>query len=212
MDFRQIPCGGDRNFGYLVADEGTGVCAVVDPAPDPREVAAQIRASGYTVRYIINTHDHSDHTGGNEAIKDSFGGQVVLHAISGRGDVDAQDGDVLEVGALRVEILHTPGHTPDSICVLVERHLITGDTLFVGKVGGTSNREQAATEAGSLRRLMALEEDITVWPGHDVGVSPSSTIARERETNPFCARLGDLEQFHDLKENWAAYKREHGIA
>jgi glyoxylase-like metal-dependent hydrolase (beta-lactamase superfamily II) len=122
------------------------------------------------------------------------------------------DGDILEVGELRLEILHTPGHTPDSMCILVEGHLVTGDTLFVGKVGGTSTRGESETEAESLRRLMALDGQTTVWPGHDVGTSPSSTIARETETNPFCLRLGDFGEFHHLKENWAAYKEEHGIA
>ena len=185
---------------------------MVDPSPDPAEVVRAVREAGYSLKFIINTHDHGDHTGGDAATKSSLGGQTVLHSASGRGDIDVNDGDVLEVGGLRVTVFHTPGHTPDSMCLLVEGHLVTGDTLFVGKVGGTSDRAQAEREAESLRRLMSLDGATTVWPGHDVGTSPSSTVERECETNPFCQRLNDLEQFHHLKENWAAYKREHGIA
>ena len=89
---------------------------------------------------------------------------------------------------------------------------MTGDTLFVGKVGGTDFKEGARTQYASLHeKLMILPDDTEVWPGHDVGVAPSSTIGHERETNPFLLRK-NFEEFVDLKRNWVAYKKEHGIA
>ena len=99
----------------------------------------------------------------------------------------------------------------DSMCVLVDKELVTGDTLFVGKVGGTYSRRDAEVEFASLKKLLELADDIRVWPGHNYGVKPTSTIGEERQTNPFLLRIGDFEAFFWLKENWAAYKLEHGI-
>jgi len=108
--------------------------------------------------------------------------------------------------------LHTPGHTPDSICLYVGDAVITGDTLFVGKVGGTDLGNGAKTEYDSLHeKLLILPDDTRVFPGHDYGTAPQSTIANERETNPFLAQP-NFSAFVGLKQNWAAYKEEHGIA
>jgi glyoxylase-like metal-dependent hydrolase (beta-lactamase superfamily II) len=115
------------------------------------------------------------------------------------------------VGTLKVQIIHTPGHTPCSICLLVKDKLITGDTLFVGKVGGTRTKEDAREEFESLKKLMTLPKNTFVYPGHDVGVKPFSTIEEEQNTNPFIKRLNSFEDFFYLKNNWAAYKLKHNI-
>jgi glyoxylase-like metal-dependent hydrolase (beta-lactamase superfamily II) len=112
--------------------------------------------------------------------------------------------------------LCTPGHTEDSICVLVKApgepgKLVTGDTLFVGKVGGTGYGDDARAEYDSLHeKLLRLPDDTEVWPGHDYGVAPSSTIGREKKTNPFLL-CESFETFVELKRNWLRYKAEHGI-
>jgi glyoxylase-like metal-dependent hydrolase (beta-lactamase superfamily II) len=122
------------------------------------------------------------------------------------------DGATFPLGDLEIEILHTPGHTPDAICLYVGDAVFTGDTLFVGKVGGTDFGQGARAEYASLHeKLMALPEDTRVFPGHDYGTSAQSTIGAEKETNPFLVQP-DFESFVDLKKNWDAYKREHGIA
>ena len=215
MEFRQIPCGGDRNFGYLVADSESKKCALLDPSPDPEPALRLVAESGLDILYVINTHDHYDHTGGNQRVQAVSSAQAVLHRSSRRADVPVDEGEGLKIGALELRVIATPGHTMDSISLLVEdpagSRLITGDFLFVGKIGGTTGREDALVQFESLKRVMAMDGAITVWPGHDVGVHPSSTIGEERETNPFCLRLSDFEAFYDLKLNWAAYKREHGI-
>jgi hydroxyacylglutathione hydrolase len=128
----------------------------------------------------------------------------------------AVDGARLALGRLSLTLIHTPGHTPDSLCLLVEEpgspgKLITGDTLFVGKVGGTGFGEDARAEYRSLHeKLMPLPDATEVWPGHDYGVAPSSTIGHERRTNPFLLRES-FEAFVELKVNWLEYKRRHGI-
>ncbi len=212
MFFRQLPTGGDRNYGYVIADESTNHCAVIDPSPDPTAVLDLVRRKGFRVEYIIATHDHADHTAGMARIRSECGGQTVFYHGAGRGDLGVDDGDTLPLGTLPLTILYTPGHTRDAMCIRAGDHLVTGDTLFVGKVGGTGGRDAARLEFQSLQRLMELPEAVSVWPGHNYGIAPSSTIGHERETNPFCLRLNDFDEFCWLKDNWAAYKREHGIA
>ena len=109
------------------------------------------------------------------------------------------------------QVVHTPGHTPDSMCIHVKDELVTGDTLFVGKIGGTATRKEAETEFQSLMILMEMEPHIRIWPGHNYGVAKSSTIGHELETNPFLQRLDDFSAFYWLKQNWADYKLRHGI-
>lgn len=209
MIFQQIPSGGDRNYGYVVGCEETGQAAVVDPSPDPHPCYDKIKELGLEVVYVINTHGHYDHAGGNAFFKKKSGARVV--GCGSGNDLAVADGDSLELGQLTLKFIHTPGHTMDSMCVLVDKELVTGDTLFVGKVGGTYSRRDAEVEFASLKKLLDLADDIRVWPGHNYGVKPTSTIGEERQTNPFLLRIGDFEEFFWLKENWAAYKLEHGI-
>jgi glyoxylase-like metal-dependent hydrolase (beta-lactamase superfamily II)/trans-aconitate methyltransferase len=208
--FKQISVGGDRNFAYLLADGNEA--AVVDPIL-PERVLEAAREAGVEIKYIVNTHGHYDHSDGNSEMKRATGAKLVAHESSGVGaDIPVAGGEKFKLGATEFEILHTPGHTRDSICVLWEGKLVTGDTLFVGKVGGTGYGDDARAEYESLHNVIAkLPDDTEVWPGHDVGTEPSSTVGREKETNPFYQQP-DLEAFIDLKRNWAAYKRKHGIA
>ena len=106
-----------------------------------------------------------------------------------------------------------PGHCADHLALYEETHrlLITGDLLFVGKVGGTSNDADARTEWHSLQRLAReIPDDATVWPGHDYGVRPSSTMALEKATNPFL-RCANVDAFLQLKSSWATFKMDYGL-
>ena len=128
-------------------------------------------------------------------------------------DLGLRDEQELKVGGLRLQFLHVPGHCPDHLVVYEPawRILITDDLLFVGKVGGTTNAEDASTEWASLRRLLdRFPDDATVWPGHDYGVRPSSTIGLERATNPFL-RCPDLTAFIALKRDWPTVKQRLGL-
>jgi glyoxylase-like metal-dependent hydrolase (beta-lactamase superfamily II) len=213
MHIKQFRTGGDRNFGYLVADEQAGAAAIIDPSYAPERIVQYAREHQYDVRYVFSTHDHSDHTNGNRKVEELTGRRALLYQDQDpETGVVVQDGARLPLGALEITILHTPGHTHDAICLYVGDAVFTGDTLFVGKVGGTDYGEGARQEYDSLhRKLLALPKETRVFPGHDVGVDPESTIAHERETNPFLLQP-DYEAFVHLKRNWAAYKREHGIA
>ena len=212
MFLKQFRVGGDRNFGYLVADEGTRKAAVIDPAYSPESIVTFAREHDYEIEYVFNTHDHYDHTNGNEDIERLTGKRPLLY-----GRTDSETGITVEddarfpLGNLQIRILYTPGHTQSSICIYVGDAVFTGDTLFVGKVGGTGFGPDAKAEYESLhQKLLALPDETRVFPGHDYGTAPQSTIGNERETNPFLIQP-DFDAFVHLKENWAAYKKEHGI-
>ncbi len=222
MIFKQIESGGDRNYSYLVADERTGEGAIIDPAPDTAAVLRIIRKLEIVLRYVINTHSHYDHSQGNDAFHRQGKGYPVTFINCGR-DTDVKDGEIIDISGIILEIITTPGHTDDSICIKVSEKkvddpknrpvdkLITGDTLFIGKVGGTYNKEDSRKEFESLRKLMSLSPDTEIWPGHDYGTKPVSTIEYELKNNPFIRRLSDFDDFLWLKQNWTQYKKDHGI-
>jgi glyoxylase-like metal-dependent hydrolase (beta-lactamase superfamily II) len=211
MIFHQIDAGGDRNFAYLIADKIGGVAALFDPPPDLARYAELIVQARLKVEYIIITHGHNDHCWGMKPAADAFHGKVVGHSSMHLGlDVKVDEGDTLALGDLTLRFLYTPGHTDDHICVVCEDNVITGDVLFVGKVGGTDLGPGAKKEWDSLQKLMQLPDDTKVWPGHNYGVAPTSTIGHEKKTNPFLIQP-DFDAFIDLKANWLDYKRKHGI-
>ncbi|MBW2995419.1 MBL fold metallo-hydrolase [Candidatus Woesearchaeota archaeon] len=192
MKIHQIKGGYDRNFSYLVVSGNEAV--LIDPFQD-EEIDEKLK--NITLKYIINTHSHFDHTEGNDYYK-KFGAEIVGFSE-----------DELEFGKTKIKFIHTPGHTNDSMCILIEGNLFTGDTLFVGKVGGTGSEKQAKDEWDSLQKLMKLPDSTIIYPGHDYGVKEKSTVANEKKTNPFLSK--DFKYFLWLKENWLEYKAEHGI-
>jgi glyoxylase-like metal-dependent hydrolase (beta-lactamase superfamily II) len=212
MIFYQIDAGGDRNFSYLMADKEGGKAALFDPPRDASRYLSLLDKHSLKVDLIVVTHGHADQTWGGSETKRQTGCRIVAHKRSHVGaDIKVQDGDTLELGSVVLEFIHTPGHTDDSICILGGKKLITGDTLFVGKVGGTDYGKGAKKEYDSLHnKLMTLDDDVEVYPGHDYGLEPTSTIGKERKTNPFLLRES-FESFVELKRNWLQYKREHGI-
>ena len=210
MIFKQIESGGDRNYAYLIVSEETMEAALIDPSPDPLKVINMVKEEKVEIKYIINTHSHYDHSAGNDKFGGARKGKSIIFINCG-DDTVIKDGGTLELGELILEFILTPGHTEDSICIKVEDKLVTGDTLFVGKVGGTYGEEDSKTEFESLKKLILLPPDTEVWPGHNYGETPSSTIKFELANNPFIKRLNDFSEFLWLKQNWPKYKLEHGI-
>jgi glyoxylase-like metal-dependent hydrolase (beta-lactamase superfamily II) len=213
--FEQIRVGGDRNFGYLVGDRKATVAAAIDPAFSPELFTERADAQGLKITHILNTHGHGDHVNGNARLKELTGAQVGAYKGSHVGpDLPLDDGDTVEVGSLTLHVLYLPGHSPDHLVFWLpdQRVAITGDLLFVGKIGGTATEEEARTEYASLERLLEeLPDDTTIWPGHDYGCRPASTIALERLVNPFL-QAPDYRSFLQLKADWARFKAQHGLA
>jgi hydroxyacylglutathione hydrolase len=183
--FKQVIQRGD-NFSYIIADDTTKEAAVVDPSFNADAIIRILRNQNLNVKYIINTHHHSDHTASNEDFRSNFGAKVVAHKLANvNKDISVVDGEVIRVGEIVIKVIHTPGHTPDSICLLVDDKLLTGDTLFVGECGRTDLPGGSAEHMyhSLFGKLMKLDDNIAVYPGHDYGPKPYSTIGMERRTN-----------------------------
>jgi glyoxylase-like metal-dependent hydrolase (beta-lactamase superfamily II) len=188
MIIRQLEIGGMDNFSYIVGCEATRRAMVIDPGADAARIAAEAREAGLDIVMIVNTHTHGDHTAGNAALKALTGAAIVLHEDEAAGypgaDVRLRNEKTLTLGGITFDVIHTPGHSPGGICLYAEGNLFTGDTLFVGDSGRTDlPGGHRPTLGASIRRLMTLPDDTVVWPGHDYGPSPSSTIGWEKRHN-----------------------------
>ena len=215
MIFEQIHAGGDRNFAYLVGDPDTREAAIIDPSYAPERALAEAERHGLRVRYVISTHSHKDHIAGNAHIIEKTQAVEVLHESTPHPcSLRVTDNEELAVGSLKMRFLHTPGHIPDHLCIQTEGNLLTGDILFVGKVGGAGPYfpgSDPKQQWESLQRLKKLDPALVVWPGHDYGAKPSSTIGYEAASNPFLL-CNSFDEFQHLKGHWAEYKKAHNIA
>ncbi|MCK4760777.1 MAG: MBL fold metallo-hydrolase [Candidatus Aminicenantes bacterium] len=207
MDIEQVLVGHMAVFCYIVSCGKSKEALIIDPGGDEERVVKMIEEKGLNLKYIVNTHVHSDHTCGNAKIKELSGAQIVMHELDsqllatyGRDislqmgfipsppvDIKVKDGDHVDIGKLSLEVIHTPGHSPGGICLLCEGNLFTGDTLFVGGIGRTDLPGASHDQfMKSLReRLLKLPDDTIVWPGHNYGPQPSSTIGLEKQSNPW---------------------------
>jgi len=185
MILEQVRSGFMGNFAYLIGDEKTGKAAIVDPASGSRKVLKLAKKKGLAIELVLVTHGHSDHIGELEFFRKA-GARVVAHGSSRvRADVQVADGDGVSLGNLKIRIIHTPGHTPDSVCYLALGNLFTGDTLFVGECGRTdlAGGDSRALYHSLFHKLLGLSGSTKVWPGHDYGKQPSSTMKNEKETS-----------------------------
>ena len=195
MTVTSLPVGSIGTNCYLIYDETTKDAAVIDPGDNAKPVAARIKELGLNVRAILLTHGHFDHCGDVKRIRKLTGAQVFVHPADRdlpimlrRGleaDRDLADGDVLDLAGTRLRVLHTPGHTPGSVCFLCGDLLFSGDTLFEGSCGRTDFPGGSWPEMlASLRRLAELEGDYKVYPGH----GEETTLEQERRFNPYMAQ------------------------
>lgn len=212
--FEQIRAGGDRNLGYLLGDREAKLGVLIDPSFSPEVFVQRATDQGLTISHIINTHSHPDHTNGNAKSIELTRAPLAAYRDSPTlPDVALVDDQELAVGGLRLKFLHTPGHCDDHLVIHEPFHqlLVTGDLVFVGKVGGTRTEENAKTEWNSLQRLLhTIPDQTTLWPGHDYGARPSSTVGLEKQTNPFLL-CPDIPAFLQLKRDWPAVKVRLGL-
>ncbi len=184
------------NFTYIIEDEDTGQSILLDPSWDLDKLEEIIRRKSLHIKYIINTHHHFDHTLGNEAMSKSASAPIVQHASSGlRHDIAVEDNSKIEFGGSAFSVLHTPGHSQDSICLAGDGKIFTGDTLFVGSCGRV---DLPGGSAKSLyhtifKVLYELDDNLAVFPGHDYGPTPTSTMGREKKTNPVMQKMTETE-------------------
>lgn len=183
----QLPVGQMANFTYIIADEEAGEAAVIDPSWDLDDVFHALKKNGWRTKYVINTHTHFDHVLGNDQVATVTGAKIVQHKNSQlEKHVAVSDGDMIEIGGILLRVMHTPGHSKDSICLILDDQLVfTGDTLFVGNCGRTDlpGSDPAEMYHSLFEKLARLDDKLVVYPGHNYGSSPTSTIEREKKTN-----------------------------
>ncbi len=197
MLLEQFNVGPYQNFTYLVAESEGGEGVVIDPSFGIEPVLAAIDARSVKVRYILNTHSHRDHVAGNEEVRARTGAKVVAHKVAPLlQDVSVVDGDVFDAGRLKFSVVHTPGHTKDSVLYIFEGNVATGDTLFVGECGRTDlpGGDPSEMYDSLLHRVVRLDDALVVLPGHDYGPTPTSTIGREKNEN-YTLKPRTREQF-----------------
>jgi len=204
MKFKRLSLGVYQANCYILHDEKTNETAVIDPGGGFSEIRRYIEANRLKIKYIILTHGHGDHIGALRELKDYTDAIVCIHRedqemlkssrinltvfmgypdISMEADRLLEDGDILELGDIKLNIIHTPGHSRGGICVYCEDSLFSGDTLFTGSIGRTDLNGGSYDEiiASIKDKLLILPDNTAVYPGH----GPSSAISIEKINNPF---------------------------
>ena len=200
MKVHQIEVGNMQNFTYVVEDEETNESVIIDPSWNLDLIQNIITRNNLDVKYVINTHHHFDHTLGNQAIVKETGAKLIQHKESTlEHDIAVSDGDKIKFGNSELKVLHTPGHSKDSICLVGDGKIFSGDTLFVGNCGrvdlpGGSSKELYHS---LIDVLSNLDDDLILYSGHNYGSTPTSTIGNEKKNN-FVMQKRTEQEFVDL--------------
>lgn len=198
-----------QNFSYIVGDENSKEAAVVDAGWEVEKFINISNKENLKIKKIILTHSHYDHIQKVDELASKTNAEVFFHEDD-YNEIKTtiknptikihklKNNDVVNVGKIKIKIIHTPGHTPGAVCLLFENKLITGDTLFVNAIGRTDLAGGDSIKLfESLQKLKKLNDDVEVYPGHDYGEIPFSTIGNEKKNNPYF-KCESKEQFMNL--------------
>ena len=194
MKVYQIAVGPMQNFSYIVEDESTHEAIIIDPSWDLDKIIQIVEEQNLNPKYLVNTHWHDDHTRGNEELAKELSLKIVQHSASDlKNDMTVSDGDSIKFGCSELIVYHTPGHSKDSICLVGDGKIFSGDTLFVGNCGridlpGGSSRELYHSIFDVISNL---DDSLIMYPGHDYGSAPTSTIGNEKMTNTVMQKISE---------------------
>jgi len=209
MLFKQVHAGPMQNFSYIIGDGKSKEAAVVDAGWEIDKLIEIANKEKLKINKIILTHSHYDHVQKVDELASKTDSSVYFHEDDFNEIKKSiknpniklyklKNNDEIKVGKIKIKIIHTPGHSPGAICLLAENKLITGDTLFVNAIGRTDLAGgNSLTLFESLQKLKKLDDNVEVYPGHDYGEIPFSTIGGEKKTNIYF-KCSTKEQFLNL--------------
>ncbi|MDP3765364.1 MAG: MBL fold metallo-hydrolase [Nanoarchaeota archaeon] len=209
MIFKQIHVGPMQNFSYIIGDENSKEAAVVDAGWEIDKLIEIAKKEKLKINKIILTHSHYDHAQKVDELASKTNSEIYFHEEDYNEIkrmlknpnikiVKLKNNDEIKIGNIKIKVIHTPGHSPGAICLLFEKKLVTGDTLFVNAIGRTDLPGGDTIKLfESLQKLRKLNDDTEVYPGHDYGEIPFSTIGGEKKTNPYFM-CNTKEQFLNL--------------
>ncbi|MDI1496007.1 MAG: metallohydrolase [Cenarchaeum symbiont of Oopsacas minuta] len=192
MIVQQMLVGQMQNFTYIVYDKDTRDCIIIDPSWDLEKIIKFIECESLKPIYIVNTHHHFDHTVGNEKLAKATDTKIIQHVKSQLPhEISVSDGDEIKFGHSTLRVLHTPGHSKDSICLVGDGKIFSGDTLFVESCGRVDLEGGSASEMydSIFDILYGLDEQLLLYPGHDYGSEKTSTIGDQKRTNPVMRKI-----------------------
>ena len=194
---------GELGTNCYIVDCGNNQVIAIDIGGTPKKVLNILKTQNLNLKAILLTHGHYDHVAGVESVRQATGAEVYIHekdAImleSGKANLAyqlsseiyqpvqkyqvAQDGDILEIGNLEIQVMHTPGHTAGSVCYIIGNQMFCGDTIFKGSIGRTDLGGNVSDMKKSLQKIARLEQDYELYPGHFY----ASTLAVEKKQNPY---------------------------
>ena len=185
MKVHQIEVGNMQNFTYVLEDE-TKESVIIDPSWNLDLIEDIIERNDLKIKYIINTHHHFDHTIGNDAMIKYTGAKILQHESSTlKNDIRVSSGEKIIFGNSELDVLHTPGHSKDSICLVGDGKIFSGDTLFVGNCGRIDLPGGSAKELyhSLFDIIYKLDDTLMLYPGHNYGISPNSNLGKEKKAN-----------------------------
>ncbi|MFY9300709.1 MAG: MBL fold metallo-hydrolase [Candidatus Nitrosotenuis sp.] len=186
MKVHQIEVGNMQNFTYIVEDKDTSEAIIIDPSWNLDDLTRIIEKNGLSIKYIVNTHYHFDHTIGNAAMAEQTKAPIIQYKISTiKHDIEVSDGDKIRFGNSELTVLHTPGHSKDSMCLVGDGKIFTGDTLFVGACGRVDLPGGDARELyhSLIDVLQKLDDSLVIYPGHNYGSAPTETLGNQKRMN-----------------------------
>jgi glyoxylase-like metal-dependent hydrolase (beta-lactamase superfamily II) len=204
MVIEQVKVGPMAVFCYILGDENSGEALLVDPASNFDRIVFLVNKNKLRVSKIINTHGHFDHTSGNSFFGKKYDADIYIHELDSPmlksginrimdffkgGKLPSakvkflNDGDIIKLGSEQIKVIHTPGHSPGSICLYWNGNLFTGDTLFTEGMGRTDFKGGSSEQImNSIRsRILTLPDDTVIWPGHHYGRFPVSTVKEQKK-------------------------------
>ena len=186
MKINQLEVGSMQNFTYLLVDDNNKSSILIDPSWNTEYIKKLIQQYHIQVKYIVNTHHHFDHVLANDDMSKTTHAKIIQHKSSSlKHDISVESGDKIQFGDCELNVIHTPGHSQDSICLINDKYIFSGDTIFVGSFGRTDlpggNAEQLYDSVFGI--LANLNDDLIIYPGHNYGSTSTSTIRQEKKTN-----------------------------